>query len=112
MPNDFAGARLATWTYAPAAALALGSLTAAAALSLAPRDPQQVAAVFPPWWNAERSLDAAARAGAIAGFGALSFVVAVRSTEPELSVRLREVGAIAVIGDQFISFCGTPAKRH
>lgn len=112
MQNSVAGVRSSSWSYAPAAVLALASLAAAASLSLAPRDPQQIAAVFPPWWTADRSLDAAARAGAIAGVGALSFIVAVRSAEPDLSVRLREVGALAVIDDHFISFCGAPAKRH
>jgi len=112
LPIAEVGVRLSPWNYAPAAVLSLGSLAVAASLSLAPRDPSLVAAVFPPWWGAERSLDAAAHAGAIAGVGALSFIVAVRSAEPGLSARLREVGAFAVIDDTVISFCGGPAKRQ
>ena len=56
--------------------LTLGSIAAALSISLAPPASGPVAAVFPPWWAAARSMLAAANAGSVVRFGT-NFVVIV-----------------------------------
>src|SRR5271155_2172406 len=66
-----AGASTATpiapsfWSWAPLCILALGSLFVTVFVTLRPHDPQRLAAVFPPWWSAARSLTAASHVAAV-----------------------------------------------
>ena len=58
-------------------ALALGSLLAAAGISMAPPAAGPLAAVFPPWWDGREAMVAAASAGDIVRFGLLPCIVIV-----------------------------------
>lgn len=77
-----------------------GSLSAAA-----PSDESAVAAVFPPWWTASRSLSAASQAGAVLDAGVLPFVLIVRSPHPGLSARLRAAGALILLNPLGLGGC-------
>jgi hypothetical protein len=79
-----------------AAAIAVGSLAIAAATTV-PADAATLAAVFPPWWTASRTLHAAAGAGDVLRFGVSAHVVIVRSAHPDLLARLRHAGALVLL---------------
>lgn len=93
--------------WSPLALLFMASLAMAAASSLRPRDPGRLAAVFPPWWSAGQSLDAASRVAAVTGFGGLPFVVAVSGVSPDLPRRLSAEGAWLVLDGSAFSFCAS-----
>ena len=76
IPNPLA--RAAAWT--PLGFLFAASLAVAAASSLRPRETGRLAAVFPPWWSAERSLATASRVAAVTGVGGFPFIVGVAGT--------------------------------
>ena len=95
----------------PAAALRLFSLAPAVVLGAQPRSPDRAAAFFPPWWSAARSLDAADRAGDVAGVGTLPSIViaaAPPGAEPGLARALRANGAWLVIDPGFAGPCEPP----
>lgn len=70
-----------------------GSLLATLCLALRPPQSGPVAALFPPWWSAARSVSAAAAAGAVVRFGAVGFVVAIVPDVPTPGRQLRQAGA-------------------
>ena len=107
-PESTSTPRLSAW--APMVLLLLGSLAAAAASSLRPRDPARLAAVFPPWWSAAQSLDAASQVAAVTGFGGFAFIVAVSGAGPDLPRRLADEGAWLVLDGSAFAFCSTRYK--
>lgn len=90
---------------AAACALSLGIGVSAVA---APADADRVAAIFPPWWSAERALIAAASAGQIAGGGQMDNVVIVVGQSDGLSRRLREAGSVILLSPGAVRLCGEP----
>ena len=77
------------------ALLLLVSLVAVGVAAAAPKSPDLVAAVFPPWWDAADAIGAAAAAGDIVGPGGTAFVLIVKGG-PDLPVRIRAAGGIAI----------------
>jgi len=65
-----------------------------------------VAAVFPPWWEATRSLEAAAEGGSILGLSPLSFVVLVLPDEPHGRDRLWRAGVLLLLNPYGRAGCG------
>lgn len=95
------------WIWAPLFSLSAASLVVVASVALRPQDPHRVTAIFPPWWSAERSLDAASRVAGVTGFGALPFIIAVAGRQGDLETELRAAGAIAVVDGRRFAFCGS-----
>jgi hypothetical protein len=80
-------------------ACAIGGLAAAAP---APRpNAPFVAAVFPPWWSAQRVFGAAADVGDIVSTGGAPFTIVVHSARADLPTRLRARGAWLVLDARF-----------
>ena len=90
-----------------ATALLLASFVAMATLSLQVRPGTEVVAViFPPWWNAQQALLAAATANAaIVRVTALPAMLVVRPDDHEGLERLRHAGAWFTIDPQAIAAC-------
>ena len=109
-PGPAAKTRPTFWSYAPLTVMALGSLFVAPLAGLRPHDSQRLAAIFPPWWTAAQSLVAASQVADVGGFGAFSFIVAVRGTRPGLATELRNAGALLVVDGALFTYCGTPPK--
>ena len=80
--------------WCPALALGLASLVAVPALTVPAAGP--VAAVFPPWWDAARTLGAAAAVAPVLGFGAVPFVV-VLHPEGDARAPLLRAGALFLL---------------
>lgn len=85
-----------------------GSLLAVAGLANAPSRPDSFAAVFPPWWSGPQAAGAAARAGDIAGVGALPFILILKSRTPGLGERLRRAGALILLDPRAAGLCARP----
>ena len=64
-----------------------------------------VAAVFPPWWPAERAFVAAASAGTVVREGAWANIVVVRSTTGDLPQRLHRAGALLTLNPKALAAC-------
>jgi len=63
----------------------------------APRaDAQAVVAIYPPWWDRTRTLEAAAAAGAVLP-GPVSFAVLMYAPDAQAAARLRRAGALVVL---------------
>lgn len=92
-----------------AAVLLLVSFTAVATLSLQVKPGVDVVAVaFPPWWSAQRSLSAAARAdAAIVRTTAIPSMLIVRPDSPDGLTRLRQAGVWLALDPQAIAACFT-----
>ncbi len=97
----------AFWSWAPLFALSVASLFFIAAVALRPQDPHRLVAIFPPWWSAERSLEAASRIAGVTGLGALPFIVAVAGSQRDLETELRGAGAMAVLDGARFALCAT-----
>lgn len=71
-----------------------------------------VAAVFPPWWDARRTIIAASDAGVALRLGLASFVVVVRSDDGQGRERLRQAGAWMLLDPNGLAGCGfvSPTK--
>lgn len=82
--------------YAAPALLCFASLLVALVLGAMPARSGPVAAVFPPWWGAARSLARAAEAGPVVRFGAAGFVVVV-AADAAGRTRLRQSGALLLL---------------
>ena len=91
--------------WAPSLAAIVLSLVIVAAYALSPRDPQRVAAVFPPWWSAARALDAAHRHGDATIVGGAPYVVIVWSHDAHLAARLRRDGALLLLDPGLTAAC-------
>jgi hypothetical protein len=94
------------WNWLPVSALLVGSLSITVSERLSPVDPHKLLAVFPPWWSAERSLQAAADVAPVIGFGAFPFLVAVNGDSQEQVQKLYSAGAYGVIDGSALQFCG------
>lgn len=81
-------------------AMGLGMALASCGVVLpaaAPRaDALAVVAVYPPWWDRTRALEAAAAVGA-AQPGPVSFAVLINGPDTQTAARLRRTGALAVL---------------
>lgn len=91
---------------------ACATLVMAMSAAAAPIGATRVAAVFPPWWNGARAMDAAATAGDIAGAGAHPSILIVSSPAPGLADRLREAGAIILLSPGLAGLCDVPAVEN
>lgn len=80
------------------------SVTPAVVVAAAPRTPFAVAAVFPPWWSAERVEAAAGALGTIESRGAAPSVVVIVG-DAGLEQRARRSGAVWLADPSFIRFC-------
>ena len=74
---------------------------------LQPGDASNVMAIFPPSWNAERSVIAASSVGLVLGSGSFPFMVAVKGEAVDYEEKLRAAGAILVVDGRRFRFCGT-----
>lgn len=92
------------------AALLAASLIGSAWLGAPAIEPDRpVAALFPPWWEAGRSLGAAAAAGgAVLSLGRLPGLVVARSAAPGFAQRLHAAGALLLFDPRDFALC-TPA---
>jgi hypothetical protein len=96
-----------------AIALLLASFVAVAAMSLQARPGAEVTAViFPPWWNSQQALLAAASAdAAIVRMTAVPAIIVVRPGADEGLARLHRAGAWFSIDPQAIAAClGNPTR--
>lgn len=87
--------------------MAVGLIAACAAV---PSDPAIAAAVFPPWWSARRTFEAAGATGAILRVGGWSAVLIVRSDRPDLAARLRTAGALFTLSPLGVTGCPNPSE--
>jgi hypothetical protein len=90
-----------------AAILLLSSWIFVAALSFQTRaDTEVVAVIFPPWWNAQQALQAAASANAaFVRTTAIPAILVVRPDERAGLNRLRDAGAWLTIDPRAIAAC-------
>ncbi|NVN86021.1 MAG: hypothetical protein HXX15_08010 [Rhodopseudomonas sp.] len=103
--------RPSAWFYP--SVLLVASWVAIAAMSLQVRPGAEVVAVaFPPWWNSQQVIVAAASANAaIVRLTALPAVLVVRPDDREGILRLHQAGAWLAIDPQAIAACfNLPAK--
>jgi hypothetical protein len=92
--------------WAPALLLLLASAIGTAWLGLQPLDGAPVAAIFPPWWGAERVFTAAASTGgAIVREGAWSNILVVAAPDGDLHHRLHEAGAWLLVNPTTLDGC-------
>jgi hypothetical protein len=87
------------------AVMALAAFGLLAALMGGPAS-GQVAAVFPPWWDGTRSVNAAAEAGSVLRLGPLSFVVLIVPEALHGRQRLRRAGAWLLLNPRGLPGCG------
>jgi hypothetical protein len=109
MENE-SGSRARRWpAWLNAAILLLFSWISIAALSFrSPPDTEVVAVVFPPWWNTQQSLQAAASANAgLVRTTAIPAILVVRPHEQAGLARLREAGAWFSIDPRAVAACLT-----
>jgi hypothetical protein len=86
-------------------AASLGTMGAA---TMAPGDDESapVAAIFPPWWSADRAfLATAAAGGAVVREGAVSSLLVAQSSEPGFRLKLHAAGAWLLLDPKAIAGC-------
>ena len=90
-----------------AAVLLVVSFVAIASLSLQARaDAEVVAAAFPPWWDSQQAISAAASAdAAIVRTTAIQALLVVRPADHDGLTRLRKAGAWLAMDPRAISAC-------
>jgi hypothetical protein len=95
-----------------AACAAVIALTAAPAIALAarPATPFAVAAVFPPWWSAERVRAAVEPVGEISSTGRAATVVSVLGGA-DLAERLRSAGAWLILNPELVGCATRPGAE-
>jgi hypothetical protein len=96
----------ASWL--PASLLLVASLFGTVSYAFRPSElpGAAVAAVFPPWWSAERSFAAAASTGgAVVRTGAWSNILVVKPGEADLSDRLYAAGAWLLLDPLALDAC-------
>lgn len=96
------------------AAVAIGSLFAAASLALAPRDPSSgVAVVFSPWTDAAAALARATDPGSrFVRYGGFPFIVVVMPDSPGYLTRVSAAGALFVLDPKALAAClGTFTRK-
>ncbi len=95
-------------TWSPAILLLLVSFIASAWLDLRPvlAADEPVAALFPPWWSADRTLAAAtSTGGAIVREGAWSSILVLKSDDGDLGRRLYASGAWLLVNPKALEAC-------
>jgi hypothetical protein len=92
---------------------ALMSLAGMAVVVAAPAsgDSQSAAAIFPPWWSPAAAFAAAGSVGEVARTGAVSSILIVHSSAPDLADRLRKAGALLVLDPIRLSQCERPVSE-
>jgi hypothetical protein len=65
-----------------------------------------LAAVFPPWWDGIRTVNAAVKAGTVLRLGPLNFVVLVSPDDPHGRERLWRAGAWLLLNPRGLPGCG------
>jgi hypothetical protein len=95
------------------AAVAFGSLIAAASIALAPKDLSAgVAVVFSPWTDAAAALARATDPGSrFVRYGAYPFIVVVIPDTPEYLSRVSGEGALFVADPKALAACLKPFTR-
>ena len=68
----------------------------------------RIAAIFPPWWPADRVLAAALAVAPVSGVGRFSFIVAASGPASETAARLIGAGALLTLDGSRFHFCLTP----
>jgi hypothetical protein len=104
------GKTISTWRWPDwlnAAGLLAASWIVVAALSLQVRPGAEVVAVaFPPWWNAQQAIVAAASAGAaIVRMTAVPSLLVVRPDGQDGMTRLRQAGAWLAMDSRAVAAC-------
>jgi len=99
--------RWSTWLNATC--LLLASVIAVASLSLRlPSDAEIAAVLFPPWWDAQHAISAAASAdAAIIRTGIVPTILVVQLAKHDGLARLREAGMWLAVDPQAIGGCFT-----
>ena len=69
-----------------------------------------VTAVFPPWWDARRAVEAAASGGAVLRLGGTAFAVLVLPDGTPGLERLRQAGAWLLLDPGGFAGCGFQPK--
>jgi hypothetical protein len=92
----------------PALGLLAVSAAMTAGLTFQPRNDTAVAAIFPPWWGAERAMIAAGEAGPILRQGAWPWIVVVAGPTNRTAPKLRAAGALLLVDPTAAGICGTP----
>jgi hypothetical protein len=69
-----------------------------------------VTAVFPPWWDATRAVEAAAAGGAVLRLGGTGFAVLVAPDGTSGRERLRRAGAWLLLDPGGLAGCGFLSK--
>ena len=91
---------------ASAALLLVASMGALVPAMVPAAGAREVAAVYPPWWNASRVLTTASRSSDIVRMGATPFVIIVRTSSPGALAHLRLGGALFFL-NPIVGACGT-----
>jgi hypothetical protein len=105
MPKALSPAGWPAGPYLPAIALSLLTLIGALAASARPPATGPVAAVFPPWWSAARTVAAASASGPVIRLGSLPFVVIVAPANARDRALLHHAGALLLIDPIMVSGC-------
>jgi hypothetical protein len=92
-------------TFGLCAGASLAGLAAVLVFAGAPRDPADIAAVFPPWWSQAQALNAAASAGQIQRTGGLPAIVVTHGDPRTLADRLRRAGAVLLLDPVGVGLC-------
>jgi hypothetical protein len=95
-------------TWLPAVALLLVSFLGTAWIGLRPSSAigEPIAAIFPPWWDAERAFVAAASSGgAIVREGIWSNILVLRSADGDFAERLHSAGAWLLLNPKALDAC-------
>jgi hypothetical protein len=76
----------------------------------APRpDSRAIVAIYPPWWDRARALDAGLTAGPALP-GAAPFVVLVQHAGAAVSARLRRSGALLILDGELVTCLAEEAR--
>ncbi len=97
--------RSAVASFVLPAALAVGSALLVLVLTLKPSPAGPVAILFPPWWGAVRSMEAAAGLGSIIRLGAFPFVVIVKPDASSAAVPKHPSGALLLLDPVLFGGC-------
>lgn len=108
--DQAASASMLDWTLPTL--LMLASFCATAWLTLAPQPDRPMLAVFPPWWERTRTLQALIDAdGSLVGIGAWPDML-VAGSGPGVARRLRRVGAWLLLDARNSAGCLALVRRH
>lgn len=90
----------------------LSSLAGVAWLTLAPQPDRPLLAIFPPWWDRARAVEAVIGAdGRLVGLGAWPGMLVAAAPAPGLPERLRAAGAWLLLDARNAAGCVTVVRR-